>query len=241
MRTRSPPASRPGGAVSPRRETDARTRTSIANGLVFPFALTTEDLRMMRTLLWTVAFTLVSLTLTPGPTLAADKAKGDRVEYEVYNGYLEAADFCRANRLADKTGLALSSYSAFVDQNSFDMAFGKDDGQNVDLNKFLPNGEGPGKKKQFPKDVFDKKMVVVAAFHGSSVSAYKVEKVASDGDTLYVQYKSMSQFAGNNAVYSSPLIVAVDKGKYTSVVFIENGQKAGTADVPKEKDKDKDK
>ncbi len=111
----------------------------------------------------------------------------------------------------------------------------------MDLNKYLPNGEGKGKKNQLPKDVFDKKLVVVAAFHGSSVSIYKVEKVTADGETLYVQYKSTSQFAGNDAVYSSPLIVAVDKGKYTSVVFIENGSKAGTADVPKEKEKDPDK
>jgi hypothetical protein len=194
---------------------------------------------MMQRLFVIVAAALLA---TPaGPILAADKAKGDKVEYEVHNGYLESSDFYRTTRLADKTGLALSSYSAFVDQDSFDMAFGKDDGTPIDLNKFLPNGEGKGKKKPLPKDVFDKKVVVVAALHGSNVAVYKVEKVTSDGDTLYVQYKSSSQFAGNNAVYSSPLIVSVDKGKYTSVVFIENGQKAGTADVPKEKDKDKDK
>jgi hypothetical protein len=194
---------------------------------------------MMRRLLLTAAAGF--LALAARPALAADKAKGDKVEYEVHNGYWETADFFRANRLADKTGQALSSYSAFVDQDAFDAAFGKDDGKKVDLNKFLPNGEERGKKNQLPKDAFDKKMVVVAALHGANVATYKVEKVTADGETLYVQYKSATQFAGNNAVYSSPLIVSVDKGKYTSVVFIDNGQKAGTADVPKEKEKDKDK
>jgi hypothetical protein len=182
-----------------------------------------------------------SLPLAAGPTPAADKAKGDKVEYEVHSGYLERAEAYRAARLADKTGLGICSFMAFTDQDAFDKAFGMDDGKKPDLNAFLPSGEGRGKKHPLPKDAFDKKVVVAVTAHGPNVWTYKVEKVTSDGETLYLQYKSASQFAGNDAVYSSPLIVSVDKGKFTSVVFIENGQKAGTADVPKEKEKDKEK
>ena len=194
----------------------------------------------MRTLLTTAAALCLAAA---GTARAADKAeaKGDKVEYDVHNGYLERMDYYLAFRTADKTGLGVNWYAAFPDQDAFDKAFAVDEGKKIDLNKVMPNPQEKGKKNPLPKDVFDKKLVVATAMHGSQGATYKVEKVTTDGDTLYVQYKSSSTFAGNNAVFASPLIVSVDKGKYTSVVFIENGLKSGTADIPKEKDKDKDK
>ena len=36
-----------------------------------------------------------------------------------------------------------------------------------------------------------------------------------------------------SASFSSPLIVAVDKGKYREVVFMENGQRAGSVRLKK--------
>src|SRR5262249_12919240 len=111
-----------------------------------------------------------------------------------------------------------------------------------DLNSFLPNGEAKGKKRNLlPKDAFDKKMVVATTVRGSNVSTYKVVKVTADRDTLYVQYQESSSFACNNRVWSSPLILAVDKGRYTSVVFIMGNKKYGTATIAQDKDKDKDK
>jgi hypothetical protein len=39
---------------------------------------------------------------------------------------------------------------------------------------------------------------------------------------------SLAVWGGRN-VLSCPLLVSVDKGKYTSVVFIENGQRLGAS------------
>jgi hypothetical protein len=61
----------------------------------------------------------------------------------------------------------------------------------------------------------------------------------SPGDTLYVQYRAASAFAGNNRIWSSPLILSVDKGSYTKVVFIFGNRKYGTATIAKNKDKEK--
>ena len=63
---------------------------------------------------------------------------------------------------------------------------------------------------------------------------YKVDKVTADDGVLYVAYTTMSKVSPS-ATYHSPLIVSVDEGKYKSVVFIENGKKAGTAEFSKEK------
>jgi hypothetical protein len=60
-----------------------------------------------------------------------------------------------------------------------------------------------------------------------------VEKVTADGDTLYVQYEAKKGPEAANTKYASPLIVSVDKGKYTTVVFLENGKKAGTVKLDK--------
>ena len=76
---------------------------------------------------------------------------------------------------------------------------------------------------------------------GPNVSAYKVVKVTADGDTLYVQYRESSSFAGNNRIWSSPLILSVDKGRYASVVFIRGNKKYGTATIAQDKEKDKGK
>jgi hypothetical protein len=130
---------------------------------------------------------------------------------------------------------------AFADQDSFDKAFGKTP-EKEDLDKFLPNGEGRGKKPNLlPNDAFDKKLVVATTSRGANVYAYKVAKVTADGETLYVQYNYQETFAGNDKVRSCPLILSVDKGKYTSVVFLTGGKKVGTAEIAKEAEKEKEK
>jgi len=54
-----------------------------------------------------------------------------------------------------------------------------------------------------------------------------------------VQYLEQSAFAGNNRIWSSPLILSVDKGPYTSVVFILGNKKYGTATIAKDKETEK--
>ena len=194
----------------------------------------------MRPLIWIVAAGL--LPLAAGATQGQKTApKGKKVEFKVHSGYCERAEHARAEQLKaqkEKT-LGIVSFLAFTDQDSFDKAFGKTPSKE-DLTNFLPNGEAKGKKPNLlPKDVFDKKMVVATTARGPNISAYRVVKVTADGDTLYVQYLEQSAFAGNNRIWSSPLILSVDKGPYTSVVFILGNKKYGTATIAKDKETEK--
>ena len=90
-----------------------------------------------------------------------------------------------------------------------------------------------GKKFNYvPKDAFEKKMVVAVIKRGNAPVEYTVEQVTTADDKLYVQYKATEKGA-TTAKSASPLILTVDRGKYTSVVFIENGKQVGTATVGK--------
>src|SRR6516225_6610713 len=183
------------------------------------------------------------LPLATGAAQVGQKAgsKGKKVEFKVHGGYCERAEHARAEQLKAQKEKTLGnvSFLAFTDQDSFDQAFGKTPDKE-DLTTFLPNGEAKGKKPNLlPKDAFDKKMVVATTVRGANISTYKVVKVTADGDTLYIQYQESSAFAGNNRIWSSPLILSVDKGSYTSVVFILGNRKYGTATIAKAKDSEK--
>jgi hypothetical protein len=151
----------------------------------------------------------VALATVVGRAQAADEAKGKKVEYEVYTSYFE-------KNTSGLTGEA--SYVALTDQKAFDKVFGPAATMN--------------KQTFLPKDAFEKKLVVAVIKRGNAVWTYKVDKVTADDDTLYVQYDATSK-DGGGAKFASPLIVSVDKGKYTAVVFIENGKKVGTAKIEK--------
>jgi hypothetical protein len=195
----------------------------------------------MRPLL--LILTVVLLELAAGATLGGERMqpKGKKVAFKVHSGYCERAEHARAEQLKaqKEKNLGNVSFLAFADQDSFDRAFGKTpDREN--LSEFLPNGEARGRKPSLlPKDAFDKKMVVATTVRGANISAYRVLKVSADGNTLYVQYLEQSSFAGNNRIWSSPLILSVDKGPYTSVVFILGNTKYGTASIAAEKVKEK--
>jgi hypothetical protein len=59
--------------------------------------------------------------------------------------------------------------------------------------------------------------------------------VTADEGTQFVQYEATAKPGGGTATFATPLIIAVDKdkGKYTKVVFLENGKKAGEAEIGK--------
>lgn len=165
----------------------------------------------MKTILILVG--VVALLMFAVPAGAEDKAeaKGDAVKYDVNSGYFEK----------NNSGLkGDSSYLAIADQKAFDKVFGV---------AFVA-----GKKQNFlPKDAFETKIVVAAIKRGDAVYEYKVEKVAADKDVLYIQYTATAKGGAGSAKFASPLIISLDKGKYESVVFLENGKKAGTASFGK--------
>jgi hypothetical protein len=141
-------------------------------------------------------------------------AKGEKVAFKTYT---------RAYFESNKSGLKdrPASYLAFTEQKAFDRVL-------------RPRPPLMREKPTYlPRDVFASKLVVAVIKRGDRVWDYKVEKVTADGGTLYVQYRASGKGGGGSATFASPLIVTVDRGKYTSVVFIENGKKAGTARVSK--------
>jgi hypothetical protein len=139
-----------------------------------------------------------------------EEAKGEKADYKVYNSYF----------VSNRAGLkAESSYLAFADQKGFDQIF-----------RLAPPNIGQ-KRDYLPRNVFASQIVVAVVKQGNKFWEYKVEKTTVDKDTLYVQYTVAHRDTGNTN--ACPLIVAVDKGKITSVVFLEDGKKAGTAKLDK--------
>jgi hypothetical protein len=171
---------------------------------------------------------IVLSALAPGRAPAAE----EKVDFEVHRGYLLKTKFYLAARAADKTGFGYSFFWTFRDKDSFDKAFGKTKSK-VDLSTFMPSGD-KAKPNLLSRDAFDKKMVVAMSHNSMNIYRFKVKKVTADGGTLYVRY-SASSTPGYPNSYACPLLVAVNKGKYTSVVFIENGKKIGTAAITKKK------
>jgi hypothetical protein len=147
------------------------------------------------------------LALLPLAAAADDKAeaKGKEMKFEIHDGHFEK----------NNSGLkGDSSYLAFTDWKSFDKVFGS---------------AATTKKQNFvTKDLFDSRMVVAAIKRGDAPWEYKAVKVTTDGGTVYVQYDARKKESAGTARFASPLIVSLDKGKYTSVVFIENGKKVET-------------
>ncbi len=144
--------------------------------------------------------------------LSAITARMAKVDFDVHTGQFES----------NKSGLkGDASYLVFTDRAAFDAVFGA----------AFTMGKKPN---VVPKEAFDKKMVVAVIKRGDVLFEYKVSQVTTDDGTLYVEYTATAKGdAGGTAKFASPLIVSVEKGKYTDVVFIENGKKAGAATIGK--------
>jgi hypothetical protein len=146
-------------------------------------------------------------------TAGADEIpKGDKVDAKVYTKpYFEKNN-------SGLTGEA--SFLAIADQKGFDTVFGV--------------GFVMGKKPDLlPKDAFDKKLVLAVIKRGNMVFEYKDVAVTKTDNVLYVAYTANGKGAGGTAKFASPLIVEIPKGDYKSVVFFENGKKAGMAEIKK--------
>jgi len=144
-------------------------------------------------------------------TATGEETKGAKVEYDVHSGHFEKNN-------SGLTGDA--SYLAITDKAGFDAIFGV--------------AAVMGKKPNYvPKDALEKKMVAAVIKRGGTVTEYKVKQVTTADGTLYVEYEAMMKGAASTARFASPLILSVDKGKYKTVEFIENGKKVGTATVGK--------
>jgi hypothetical protein len=151
---------------------------------------------------------LAVLLLLPALGLAAE----EKVEYTLHiPGYFES----------NKSGLkGPASYLLFTKKKGFDDVF---------KSVFVPGG----KAKLLPKDAFDTKIVLATIKRGSESFSYKVEKVTAKNGVLELRYTATGKGGGGSATFASPLIVAVPRGKWTAVEFIENGKKVATIKMGK--------
>jgi hypothetical protein len=165
----------------------------------------------MKTLLTVLAALCLPLFVAAAPAPDTDNPKGEKVAHDVHNGHFVKNTFKPKGD---------SAYLAFTDRDSFDNVFG--------IGRVIG-----GRQNFVPQDAFDKKMVVAAIKVGNAITTYKVEDVRADGKTLYVRYTAKAGAANPTATFASPLIVSLNKGGYSSVVFIENGKKTEKVKVNK--------
>lgn len=147
------------------------------------------------------------LVVLAGRTVAEEKA----VAYTLHMpGYFES----------NKSGLkGDASFLVLKEQSAFDKVFGS---------LFVPGG----KAKLLAKDAFEKNLVMATIKRGKMIHTYEVTKVSVDDGILRIAYKSKAG-APSTANFASPLILAVAKGEYKTVEFVENGKLAHAEELKK--------
>jgi hypothetical protein len=151
----------------------------------------------------------ILLALTASLAFGAEP-KAEKLDYTVHSGHFEK----------NTSGLkGEDSFLLLGTREQFDEIFGA--------------GFVMGKKPAVvPKEAFEKKLVAAVIHRGNAMWTYEVTKVTSDGGTVTIEYKAKPGEAGT-ARFASPLILSFDKGKAKKVVFVENGKKAGEAELKK--------
>ena len=151
----------------------------------------------------------LGLLLIASMSASSNEKKADNIAYEVFPRYFV------------KNTVKLPENSAFFvlqDKKSFDEIFGI--------------GFVMGKKPKLVDDkLFEGNLIVTAIKTGNTPWTYEVEDVCVEKQQLIVKYKTAGK--ESSAKYTVPLIVAVPRGEFTEVVFIENGKEAGKAVLKK--------
>lgn len=135
--------------------------------------------------------------------------KAVAVNFQKYDSYFEKNN---SNLKGDV------SYLVLRNQKDFDKVFGS--AATMGENSFLPD------------NVFDSMLVVATIKRGSSVRSYEVTQTSIENGRLYVRYNTVDKEQGS-AKFSSPLILAVPKGNYKKILFVENGKEAKSISVKK--------
>ena len=112
-----------------------------------------------------------------------------------------------------------ASYLIVPDRKAFDATFG------IGRTMRRP-------PEMLPETAFDKSLVVAVIKRGNAITTYKVDGVKVKDGVVTVSYKADTGEAGT-AKFASPLIIAIDKGKYKSVEFVENGKAVKTLEIEK--------
>ena len=163
----------------------------------------------MKRTLWIV--TAITLAFA-GQAFAVKSAPERNLDFQRYDGsYFERND----------TGLtAQSSYMVLTSRAQFDKIFGA--AATGGQNNFLPD------------NLFKTKVVIAAITRGHFLRVYDSPKVTTKNGKIYVWYK-VNDRQQESATYASPLILAVDKGRYSQVIFMQDGKRVGAAAFPRTK------
>lgn len=147
--------------------------------------------------------TVMTLFVFAPQCFAQEGGEGREVDSQRYeNSYFEK----------NNSGLkGEKSYLVLTDQEQFEKVFHP-----------APTA---GKNAFLPSDVFETKIIVATIKRGSMRRYSDVSVMEKDGE-LIVSYTATDDKPGS-ATYRVPLILAVDKGEYDEVVFMENGERVG--------------
>jgi hypothetical protein len=137
--------------------------------------------------------------------IAAEPAK---IEVKPYGPFFES----------NKSGLkGDSSYLVFTDARKFANV--------LHLTRPLLGGKRP---VALPVGSFMKSHVLVVIKRGKTIYDYSDLKAEAKGDTLVFSFKSAAKGKPGSAMFATPLVVTVTRGKYKNVEFVENGKKVET-------------
>ncbi len=168
---------------------------------------------MSRSLTVTVALLLFTCACSFAvPIHAEDAPKPKSIEHHVHSGYFEKND----SGLNSET----TSIIACLDQEAFDKVF-------------HPAPVMFKKNDFLAKDAFKTKFVVAVVKRGDAVWNYTVDSVTAENGVLTVKYKGAPQPNTGTAKFASPLIIALDKADYKSIIYVENGTEIGKAKLDK--------
>jgi type II secretion system protein G len=129
------------------------------------------------------------------------RTTGAKLTFDTYSGYFVSNKF-EPN--------AADSFVVITDQDHFDEVFGV---------AFVMGD----KSHRLPKDAFKSAMVIAPIKRGKSLWDFKVERVTEAKGMVELRYTTTEK-KSDTATFASPLIVAIPKGKYTGVQFVENGK-----------------
>jgi hypothetical protein len=164
----------------------------------------------MKRILWIVTAMMLNFVAHAFSTDATKTGPEPNLDFQRYDrSYFERND----------TGLtAQTSYLVFTSQAQFDKIFGP--APTMGRNNFLPN------------NTFNTKVVFATIARGHFLRTYDHPNVTTKNGTVYVWYK-VKDAQQASATFASPLILAVDKGQYSEIIFIENGKRVGAATFPR--------
>jgi hypothetical protein len=119
---------------------------------------------------------------------------------------------------SNKSGLkGEASYLAFTDRKKLDAVL-----------RLVPP-VGGRRAEPLPADAFEKSVVLAVIRRGTQTYRFSGKKVSSSGGVLTYSLTSEPDVKfGDTAMFATPFVVTVQKGKYRTVEFVENGKKVAT-------------